>query len=174
MRLVHLPFKKWFQSAVAGTLIYTQVLIYTHLHSCTTSTLMYDSDRCQPVTARLRFGTRARLGLGCGWVMAGLITAVTNSHDSHVDESRQSKPRRGWVTAETCRVPVPRLQANLIHPLCAGSAYWFPLLAWNQMQGQAQCCRTPERAPRPSGHRSGTSCAHILATGRYSGEVYNR
>ena len=35
-----------------------------------------------------------------------------------------------------CRVPVPGLQANLVHTLCAGTAYGVPLLARNQMRAQ--------------------------------------
>ena len=48
IKLYTSPLKK-IQIAVAGPLMYTQVLLYTHLHSSDTSTLMYYSDRCQPV-----------------------------------------------------------------------------------------------------------------------------
>ena len=102
---------------------------------------------------------------------------VASSHDSHVDESRQSRTRRGLVTAGTsqclsCKqsAPVPQLQAN---PLRTGSACGVPLLARNQMWGPEQRHRALERALRPSGHRPGTSCAHISATGRCAGEVCN-
>ena len=44
--------------------------------------------------------------------------------------------------------------------------YWF-IVTMNQMRGLEQRRRAPERAPRPSGHRSGTSCAHISP--RYAG-----
>jgi len=36
-----------------------------------------------------------------------------------------------------------------------------PLPALHQMRGPTKRHRAPERASRPSGHRSGTSCAHI-------------
>ena len=55
---------------------------YTHLHSCTTSTLMYYSDRCQPVgpvTPRLR--VRVRVG----------IRPYLDADESWRDESRQSR-----------------------------------------------------------------------------------
>ena len=71
---------------------------------------------------------------------------------------------------ETCRVPVPLLQSILVHPLRAGSACWVRYLHGTRCGFQnsvAELRKPAEGAPRPSGHRSGTSCAHILR--RYAG-----
>ena len=100
---------------------------------------------------------------------------VTSSHDSHVDESLQSRGLVSTVTNPTLMshgwnkqgpqaglVPVPQQQAN---PLRTGSACGVPLLARNQMWGPEQRRRALERAPRPSGHKPGTCCAHIYRPG---------
>ena len=99
-KIVH---KKIIQIAAAGSLMYTQVLLYTHLHSCTASTLMYGTCRIPPPLLQdgcpARLGTRARLGSWLGWVTMGRVTALSQavttvtwmSHGSHepdVDESR--------------------------------------------------------------------------------------
>ena len=109
------------------------------------------------------------------------VVQVSTRADS--DESRWSRWHRcrlrwvtagklcrlSWVSAGTCWVPVPRLQADLVHPLRAGTAYGVPLLARNQMRDPEQRRRAPQRAPRRSGHRPVTSYSHISA--RYAWDI---
>ena len=73
------------------------------------------------------------------------------------------------IYTHVLRVQVPGCRAR--HFPTPRRVTWVPLPAWNQTRGPAQRRRAPERASRPYGHRSGTSCAKISA--RYSGEVYD-
>ena len=61
--------------------MYTQVLIYTHLHLCTTSTLMNDLDRCQP----------ARIGARHCPTPSRNPGPDSDADESRRDESRQSR-----------------------------------------------------------------------------------
>ena len=72
------------------------------------------------------------------------------SHEPDVDESRleQAGP---WYQCLSSKQ--------------TGSACGVPLVAWNQMWGPEQRRRALERAPRPSGHKPGTCCAHIYRPG---------
>ena len=76
-KIVH---KKIIQIAAAGSLMYTQVLMYTHLHSCTASTPMYTNSESEPRpdSDADAYGRGTSHG------------TVTSSHDSHVDESLES------------------------------------------------------------------------------------
>ena len=71
--------------------MYTQVLIYTHLHSCTASTLMYttaSAARQVPCQTRNPGTTRMLTELSHDGTSLG---TVTSSHDSLVDESRREQ-----------------------------------------------------------------------------------
>ena len=84
-------------------LMYTQVLIYTHLHLCTTSTLMNDLDRCQPARIGARHCPTPSRNPGPDSDadesrrdesrQSRTVTVVTwmthSSHEPNVDESRQ-------------------------------------------------------------------------------------
>ena len=167
---------------VAEPLIYTRVLINTYviwrfwyLPNCRDGhhSLFIGAHHC-PTPSRNPGPTRMRMSQG--WT----------SHGSN----KQSPQSREWVTAvmNLTRMSYdgnimmmsaivwyqPLLQANLVYPLRAGSAYGVPLLAPNQMRGPAQRHRAQERASHPSGHRSGSSCAHIRVWVGYSGEECNR
>ena len=93
------------------------------------------------------------------------------SHGSH----EQSQQWRWWVTvvmiptqmSHSGTIPGPRSghgtgqypgSCNQIRSTLFALG---PLPALHQMRGPTKRHRAPECAPRPSGHRSGTSCAHI-------------
>ena len=96
------PSKDNFKLRRWATHIYTEVLIYTHLHTCTTSTLIYYSDGYQPQAAGIgarhyptpsRNPGRTRMRMSHG--------GTSLSHGSH-EQSRQS---RGWATAVMTHEP---------------------------------------------------------------------
>ena len=101
--------------------------------------------------------------------VTALLRAVTTvswmsngSHEPDVDESLL-EPAGPWYQC----LRVSSKQTLFAVQVRTGSACWVPLLVRNQMWGLEQRRRAPERAQRPSGHRSATSCAHILP--RYEG-----
>ena len=72
------------------------------------------------------------------------VTVMWMSHGSHEPDGVPTRMSQGWnMPSPGHLAPVPRLQANLAHPLRAGSACGAPLLAWNQMRGPEQRSGAP-------------------------------